>query len=563
MKKLVCFIFAIISISTAYARADVSLRNGNFFVAFKDLSYPGGMEPKIERIYNSKSDFTGMFGYSWGTEYETHLAADPDGSLVVSEFGGGANNRFVAKNYSAKDLEVGVNQLVEAAKKAGVVSTAKEVEAYRIKLATNFDFRARQYSIFVNKGSVPRKVVADGTQFTSTNYQYQYITKVKGGYVRVLEAGVVQKFNEAGKLVQLSDRNKNFINFSYDKNNHLVQLVDNQNRKMTLTYNLQNLVDKITGESGKHADFKYTKEGLLAYSRDDGGVENSFKYTADQFQNLTEIGYLNEKGAKGVVKKMSILYYGPDKNTSVKSVINPDGTSNEYEYTKDPKNPSYYGVRVLLKESNGARISDSKYEYFYKNKIGGEEFTSRMISTIDGEKTETFYDDKLGYPVKIVANGRTTAMEYDVKGRMTKKTTPLETTTLTYDPAIGKVSKVMRKIKSGTVLWSEFKYDKTSGNLTLAKNSDKKSVTLVYDAQGRIRALVDQNARQLTFKYNDLSKPIEIADAKLGTVKFTYKNSGEVDKIESNGGANVATEVMRALQGLIDITAPAGVTMSI
>jgi len=49
----------------------------------------------------------------------------------------------------------------------------------------------------------------------------------------------------------------------------------------------------------------------------------------------------------------------------------------------------------------------------------------------------------------------------------------------------------------------------------------------------------------------------------LGVVKFTYKNSGEVDKIESNGGASVAMEVMRALQSLIDITAPAGVTMSI
>ena len=56
---------------------------------------------------------------------------------------------------------------------------------------------------------------------------------------------------------------------------------------------------------------------------------------------------------------------------------------------------------------------------------------------------------------------------------------------------------------------------------------------------------------------------MEIRDAKLGTVKFTYKNSGEVDKVDSNGGASVSVEVMRALQSLIDITAPAGVTMSI
>ena len=74
---------------------------------------------------------------------------------------------------------------------------------------------------------------------------------------------------------------------------------------------------------------------------------------------------------------------------------------------------------------------------------------------------------------------------------------------------------------------------------------------------------MDQAGRKLTFKYNDISKPVEIADAKLGVVKFTYKNSGEVDKIESNGGASIAMEVMKALQSLIEITAPAGVTMSI
>jgi YD repeat-containing protein len=563
MKNWLSLVIAIVSISTAHARADVSLRNGNFFVSFRDIAYPGGIEPKIERVYNSKSDFTGIFGYSWGTEYETHLAVDPDGSLIISEFGGGANNRFVARNYSEKDLEASINSLTEAAKKSSIVSTAKDVDDYKKRLHTNFDFRAKQYAIFVNKGLVPRKVVADGTQYTSTNYQYQYITKVKGGYVRVLEVGGVQKFNEAGKLVQLMDRNKAYINFSYDKNGRMVQLVDNQNRKMDISYNQQGLVEKVKGESGKSAEFRYSKEGLLSYSKDDGGVENTYKYTQDQFLNITEIGYPGDKDAKGQPKKMTILYYPADKSSSVKAVFNPDGTSNEYEYTKDPKNKDYYAVRVLLKEANGARISDSKYEYFSKNRLGGEDYTQKMISTIDGDKTETTYDEKLGYPIKIVNNGRTTTMEYDAKGRMTKKVTPLETTELTYDQAVGKVSKVTRKIRSGTVLWSEFQYDKASANLTFARNNDKKSVKLVYDQQGRIAALVDESGRQLRFKYNDLSKPIEISDAKLGTVKFSYKNSGEVDKIESNGGANVATEVMRALQGLIDITAPAGVTMSI
>jgi YD repeat-containing protein len=81
--------------------------------------------------------------------------------------------------------------------------------------------------------------------------------------------------------------------------------------------------------------------------------------------------------------------------------------------------------------------------------------------------------------------------------------------------------------------------------------------------QGLIQALVDQDKRTLTFKYNEFAKPIEISDAKKGSVKFTYKNSGEVDRVESNGGANVSSEIMGMLRNLIDITSPAGVTMSI
>ena len=563
--KIISFVvLAMLTISTAHARADVSLRNGNFFVSFRDISYPGGIEPKVERVYNSKSDFIGMFGYGWGSEYETQLTVDPDGSLIVAEFGGGANNRFLPKNYSAKDLASAVTSLTEAAKKSGVISSTKDVESYKKHLQTDFDFRSKQYAIFVNKGLIPRKQISEGTQFVSTNYQYQYITKAKGGYIRVMESGITEKFNEAGNLVQMMDRNKAFITFTYDKNGHLTQLIDNQNRKMLFTFNQQGLLERVTGESKKVTEFKYTKEGILSYSKDANGIENTFKYTTDNFRNLIEIGYPAKKDAKDQPQKMVITYYPADKNSSVKSVINPDGTVSDYEYKKDPKDPSYYAAHVLLKDQKGARISDSLYEYYNKTRLGGESYTSRMLATIDGDKTETTYDDKLGYPLKIENNGRVTKMEYDEKGRMKKKITPLETTELSYDQNAGKVSKVVRKIRSGTVLWSEFKYDRGTNNLVFARNSENKVVKLVYDEQGRIAALVDDNThQQLRFKYNELSKPIEISDAKLGTVKFTYKNSGEVDKVESNGGTNVAAEVMQTLQGLIDITAPAGVTMSL
>ncbi len=548
---------------TAFARADVSLRNGNFYVGFRDISYPGGMEPKIERIYNSQTDYNGIFGSGWGSEYETKLRQDADGSILVTEYGGGADNRFVPKGFKPGDIEGSISKIVEAAKKAGLLSSQKQMDDYRNRMSKDYEFRAKQYSALMQKGFLPKQSIADGSQFISTKYLYQYITKVKGGYLRVKEAGGIQKFNEAGRLVQIMDRNKNFINFTYNSNGHLSQLVDHQNRKMEFKFNAQNLVERITGESGKYVQYRYNPAGFMVYSRDEKGEVNTFAYAADAMKNLTEIGYPGEKNAKGEPSKMSIGYYGRENNWGVKKVINRDGTSNDYEYFRTAKDPNYYGVRVLNKDRDGSTISDAKYEYISKVRAGGEVYTAKMISTVDGDKTETTYDEKLGFPVRIVNDGRETNMQYDQKGRMIKKVTPIETTEMTYDLKVGKISKVVRKMKSGTVLISEFSYDPKSGNLTLAKNNEDKQVKLVYDSQGRIRAMSDKAGRQLTLKYNEQSKPIEIADTKLGVVKFTYKNSGEVDQIQSNGGREVSMQVMQVLQDLVDITAPAGVTMSI
>jgi YD repeat-containing protein len=87
-------------------------------------------------------------------------------------------------------------------------------------------------------------------------------------------------------------------------------------------------------------------------------------------------------------------------------------------------------------------------------------------------------------------------------------------------------------------------------------------VVLLYDPQGRIKTLVDQAKRQISFKYNDASKPVEITDPKLGSIKVTYTNAGEVKNVDSPAGRKIAVEVSSAFQNLMDIIRPAGVTLS-
>src|SRR3989338_182321 len=108
----------------AIAHANVSLKNGNFFIGYKDVVYPGGFEPKIERIYNSKTPFNGIFGRGWGTEYEAYLSVSADGSVVVHEYGGGAENRFSPVAFRAAELDKAVEMIGSVAQKAGVAGSA-------------------------------------------------------------------------------------------------------------------------------------------------------------------------------------------------------------------------------------------------------------------------------------------------------------------------------------------------------------------------------------------------------------------------------------------------------
>src|SRR3954470_8440205 len=86
------------------AGANVSLKNGNFFIGYTDIIYPGGFEPKIDRVYNSKTPFRGNFGWGWGNEYEAFLRVSADGSVVLHEYGGGAENRFSPVAFRVAEL---------------------------------------------------------------------------------------------------------------------------------------------------------------------------------------------------------------------------------------------------------------------------------------------------------------------------------------------------------------------------------------------------------------------------------------------------------------------------
>lgn len=537
------------------AHANVALRNGNFFVGYMDLIYAGGFEPKIERVYNSKSTYKGIFGWNWGNEYEVFLNVGPDGSVVVNEYGGGAENRFVPVGAKPQDIAAAVAMIVKAAQETRFIKPAG-IAAYQKRLQTEAAFRNQEWDRFRMAGKVQPRKIAEGTQLTSNRFSYQYLTKVAGGYLRNFDTGRVDRFDESGRLLKISDKNGNYIDLAYGKDGRLQKIEDNLNRKLFFTFDTRGRVTKIAGENGKEAVYKYNAKDELVFSKDVDGNTYTYQYSTNGKHQLVEIGYSDKT-------TMQIAYFGPKQLLSVKSVKDRDGSRAEYEYEFDSKQRGRVMVGVKNKTKEGKLVSSSKYEYLMKFRPDGEEWTYKMVSVIDGERTETTYNECCGLPLLIKRGDEETSFEYDRKGRVTKKVTPSEITELAYDAKSNKVGRVAHfsKHDKTDVRWSEFQYD-PKGNLMFAKNSAGKGVKLFYDGNGRIKSLLDQSKRRLDFKYNEASKPIEISDPALGSITVSYSNSGEIKKVESSAGRKIAMEVTSAFQNLLDIIRPAGVTLS-
>jgi hypothetical protein len=209
------FFFSLVVFSASIAKANVSLKNGNFFMGYSDLVYPGGFEPKVERVYNSKTPYNGFFGWGWGNEYEVYLKVSADGSVVVHEYGGGAQNRFTPQSMNAAELDKAIVSITEVARKAGIVGSAEQLKSYQAKLRSDASFRNDEWQKFVSQNKIKARELPEGSKLQSVKFAYQTITKTKEGYTRVSDSGRTEFYNNIGKLIKVIDNNKNFSSLSH------------------------------------------------------------------------------------------------------------------------------------------------------------------------------------------------------------------------------------------------------------------------------------------------------------------------------------------------------------
>ena len=511
------------------AQAGVNVNNGNFYIAYTDFFLPtAGINIDVTRTYNSRSNYVkGYFGMGWSSEMEGYLVFDKK-TVVYFEGGGGNVIHF---------------ELV--------------------------------------KGKV--------NEWTNSIYGNQVIKKIKTGYLLKTPIAKDIAFDAKGKLIKVSDRNKNYVEFVYE-GIRPVMIRDNQNNQIQIKWKDFGKFPRIVSlERGEvKARYEYSATGDLIKATGMDAVPYAYSY--DDEHNMTKIAYKDgsyKEIAYNKVRDWVIKFRDRDKMVTT------------YDYISDTLDPESKFGTVVSRFTEGAKDKDkelSRFWYEFRRRADGSRYNYKAVTQVQGVVTETIFTECCSTPTVISqwnaeegkkgesseawtvakSSKRSTFFEYYDDGLLKKKTTPDGSVTfLTYNPKVQKVASVTRAGRK-----VEYHYD-NRGNLDWAYDSaENKRLDLTYDLKGRITVVKEDRKgvknlnRMVYFRYNAAGKPVEIkektSDGNEGSIQVAYDNNGEVTAIYNAKGRAVASEkeiataqrVAATFQNFLEIVQPAGVSLT-
>jgi len=547
--------------NSAYALVD--MKNANFSESWTDMTVPGvGYDLRINRTYNSRSLFDGIFGFGWCSDFETKVEVTPEGALRLTECGAGMETVYTSKNFSPNRVKQTIKMIVDEVRKRRPELKPDYFTNLEKELKSNENLReefARQLNL--------RGKLEEGQVYLANGREAESISVKNGVYRRSLTDGTAQAFDvTTGRMVQLYDKNQNYLKLVWT-NGILQSVSDNMGRKLTFTFNsTSKKVEKVVGPNNLTATYATKGSDLVDVKDAKGG---RFRYSYDDLHNMTRIDYAD--------KTYKALTYNKDKDW-VMSFRNRKGCVETYEYTTNKENPLNHFYSNVEKKCGTKVTNKSRYEFVHlPRKDGNGVYLARVKSDNNNNLTDIVYHEVFGKPISVLRDGVKIEYVYYENGMVKVKKEPKHTWAYEYKNTCNKVSQVViqymddvvavtggkserkpSQSKGPRTVTTRFTYDKAKCNLQTADNTDGQGVKLWYDPNGRISQIEDKSKKLVKIKYEGkFGKPSIVTRPGLGAIQVTYKENGEIDKVESKQGPTVAVQVAGIFNNLLDIIAPA------
>lgn len=472
----------------------VNSLTGNFYTSMVDAYLPGFGQPfKFRRSYNSADSTVGPMGTGWTFSYGAHLVLGPGQDITY---------------FSPKG-----KQLAYAWHDDGQTSGFTAGQGVLATLVKN----------------------ANGT----------YTLTRKNGYV--------MKFDSAGKLTSMLDRNQNTITLGYTSGN-LSTITDTAGRVINVTINGNGRLTLLSLPDGRSVSYTYTSNNLMTVT---DLLGNTWNYTYDGNHHLLTVAdprpkttvtnvYTNGRVTQQTDGEGNSSSFGWDGVTNTATFTDAEGNvwTDKYDhnrllYSQDPNAKkteyTYDGTwkPATVKVPQNGTGNDRIYQYTYDDR-------ANVLTTTDplGHTTTTTYN-ALNEPLTITDPlQNVTTYTYDARGNVTSIAQPEgATTTFSPDATTGQLNSVTDP--NGKV--TTYVYG-AKGNLTKVTDAIGNVTKLAYDSGGRLTTKTDAKLHDWVYTYNNGNQLLTAKDPLNHTTTYTYSKIGQVKTItDAMASANVVT----------------------
>jgi len=288
------------------SRAEVDQKNANYSDAWVDLIASKPL--RMQRAYNSRTLFIGIFGFGWCSNFE-HTLASASADVMLFTFCGAGDELSFRR----------VTTDLFASPKYGTVRRAGD------RLVVSL---------------TPEAALDSGMAGCDECRQYQ------------LE-GQVSTFDLRGRLLETRYSSGGRLTFEYAAD--LLRAVhDGDGHRFTLEYYSNGCVRRVFATNGLEARYYYDLERNLIMAVN--SLHKKYSYIYDYVHNL-----VREEFPDGRTKVLT--YYVPyDWVVSRKGL---DGTLEQYNYL--PRSQHHFRVDVI--RTRGAQVERDRSEFFYRGSL--------------------------------------------------------------------------------------------------------------------------------------------------------------------------------------------------
>ena len=507
----------------------------------------------MERTYNSRSLYNGLFGFGWCSNFETRLTALPDNSVKSVECGGGLEIFYYPKNKSG-NVDLQVRLILKGIRKSAQLSSA-QLKTLKKDLLQSQTLRADFMGALDIKGKI-----TPGVKYYANGRASEYVVLREGGLTRHLPNGITEVFNQSGRLVRAFDRAGNRIRLSWGKNEVLV--TDNRGRRLQFVLS-SGKVKRIKFNGKVVASYRHDGKEDLRFARNAFGEEFSHSY--DNLHNLKKNVYPD-----GTEENLT---YNRKKDW-VTSFRDRKGCLETYGYGKNPKNPDHY-YSTVKKVCRRKVVNNSRYEFWNKPLPGGKgKYLWRARSRVNGRLNDVIYHAQFGTPVSLLKNGVRTARKYYESGifigLLREKSTPYRV--VRYQDYSRKCRKpqtvqVISKDSSGKkVLRTEntsFQF-RPNCQLYIAKKSKDEWIRVGHDERGRIDTMEDQSRKVVRLRWHSKhNKPEVITREGVGSIRLIFNAQGGIVDVKGKSGPTVMSQVASVFNSFLETLSPVAEEMVI